>query len=102
MISCSAWTVPEAPTQVRQPKNTVVRSHFLQYRLGGGNGLVGKARLGELAITEVVVEPGDAAHVQAVEQLGFALLADHQLGAGAADVDHQPVAFPCRRQETPS
>ena len=77
-------------------EDTVVRSHFLQYRLGGGNGLV-EARLGELAITEVVVEPGDAAHVQAVEQLGFALLADHQLGAGAADVDHQPVAFPCRR-----
>ena len=30
-------------------EDTVVRSHFLQYRLGGGNGLV--ARASELAIT---------------------------------------------------
>ena len=37
-----------------------------------------------------------------LSSFGFAMLADHQLGAGAADVDHQPVAFPADVQETPS
>ncbi len=76
-------------------EHAVIVRHLLQHRFGGGDGLV-EARFAQLAVTEVVVEPGDAAHVQAVEQLGLALLADHQLGASAADVDHQPVAFPRR------
>ncbi|MNS49067.1 hypothetical protein D3C72_816600 [compost metagenome] len=76
-------------------ESAVIFRHLLQYRLGGGNGLL-ETGLGELAVTEVIVEPGDAAHVQAVEQFCFAVLADHQFGTGAADVDHQPVAFPCR------
>ena len=76
-------------------KGTVIIRHLLQHRLGGSNRLL-ETGFGELAITEVIVEPGDAAHVQAVEQFCFAMFADHQFGTGTADVDHQPVAFPGR------
>ena len=57
----------------------------------------GKARAlhalgGDLAVAEEALAQGDAAHLQALELQGRQALADDELGAAAADVDHQALA----------
>ena len=47
----------------------------------------------DLAVREVELGETDAAHAAALDQLRFEVLADHQFGRSAADVDHQLAAF---------
>ena len=72
------------------------RHHRLDLELRRGARAL-HALLGDRAVAEVLRAQAHAAHVQALEPLGGEPLADDQLGAAAADVDHQPVAGLARR-----
>lgn len=62
-----------------------------QLLFGVGNGLVHLAP-GDLAVREIAIAERYTAHVQAFEHFGFEALTDDELGAAAADVDHQSSA----------
>src|SRR5262249_10498352 len=53
---------------------------------------------GDLAIAEETLAPGDAPHLQAFELERVQPLADDELGAAAADVDHQAFARLARQR----
>ena len=73
------------------------RHHGLELELGRGTRPL-EPLLGDVTVGEVGGGHADAAHVEALEPPGSETFADDQLGAAAADVDHQPMAAFARRR----